>query len=129
MKGGKSSRSRGHNFERRVVSLLRALGYESSRNLEYQPERAGHDVEYERDGVTIRVSCKYGSSVPLTAYGHAIMSGSPLTSEVDGERIMTCRFVAGHAWLRQSIGDCDELWVRHPGWPILRVIGPAQRLR
>jgi hypothetical protein len=40
------SRKKGHNLERRVVNLFKAIGYKSKRILEYQIENAnGVDVE------------------------------------------------------------------------------------
>lgn len=131
MRGGKANRRRGHDFERSVVSLLEALGYQDvCRNLEYQSGKAGHDVEYTGgNGERVRVSCKYGAAVPLTVYGHAIMGGNVAVRTVGDERIMHVPFASGHAWLTKAIGDCDELWAKHPRWPVLRVIGPVSRLK
>lgn len=131
MRSGKSNRRRGHDFERTVVDILHAVGFrDACRNLEYQPGKAGHDVEYtDMHGKRVRVSCKYGSGVPLTIYGHAITNGLICSRHIQDECVMACHFTPGHGWLTTAIGDCDELWAKHPRWPILRVMGPASRLR
>lgn len=54
VKSGRTSRRKGHQFERDIVN---ALGDGAKRVLEYQ-EGLGYDVEYER----LRIQCKRGKS-------------------------------------------------------------------
>lgn len=130
MSGGKANRRKGHDFERLVARLLRHIGYQAIRHLEYQSNSSGYDIEaLTASGNLRRVSCKVGRQVPLTAYGHILRDGRATLSEMLGERVICAYYAAGHAWIRKAIGDCHELWFKHPGWPIVRILGPADRLR
>lgn len=59
--GGKTSRTKGHNFERQVVKLLQSYYPKAKRNLEYQ-EGMGYDIE--NTGI-LSVQCKVGKSFKI----------------------------------------------------------------
>lgn len=128
--GGRRARNSGIRFERLVVRILASMGCQPARNLEYQGGRhAGRDIEFVYPGGPAQAaSCKYGRQVPLSAYGH-LLHGPIDILTIEGERVIVARFQPGHAWLSKSIGDCDQLWFQHPGWPIVQVLGPKNRLK
>jgi len=55
---GKTSRTKGHNFEREVVNLFKAYFPKAKRNLEYQ-EGMGYDIENVGN---LSIQCKVGKS-------------------------------------------------------------------
>lgn len=56
--GGKTSRTKGHNFEREIVKAIKDLFPEAKRNLEYQE---GQGVDIANTG-EFSIQCKVGKS-------------------------------------------------------------------
>ncbi len=63
--GGRSSRNKGHGFEREVAGLLRSVFPDAKRKLEYQWQEAS-GVDLENTGKLV-IQCKRSkSSVPIS---------------------------------------------------------------
>ncbi len=58
MSGGKTSRRKGHNFEREIVNALKDVFPDAKRNLEYQE---GQGVDIANTG-EFSIQCKVGKS-------------------------------------------------------------------
>lgn len=61
MSSGKTSRTKGHNFEREVANLLKTYYPNAKRQLEYQ-EGLGYDIQNTGD---LSVQCKIGKSFKI----------------------------------------------------------------
>lgn len=126
---GKSSRRKGHDFERLVVRLLRELGADNvERHLEYQPGQGRYDVSYDSGDRQLTVSCKTGKQVPVEAYRFLLCNFDwerdrihRVNMDHEMRLIYETSYQQGCEWITKALGGCDELWLKRPGWPIVVV--------
>lgn len=61
MSGGKTARTKGHNFEREVANMLKPYYPDAKRQLEYQ-EGLGYDIQNTGN---LSIQCKIGKSFKI----------------------------------------------------------------
>jgi len=89
--GGKSSRTKGHSYEREIAKKLREIYPNARRALEYQE---GTGVDIENTG-KLRIQCKRGKRyAPVTKIKEVQLEGIPvLITKADREKDIACLYL------------------------------------